>query len=369
MAHQAMYTILIVDDNPHNLFTLRTLLQANLDTDVIEAESGLAALEKISQQKIDLILLDIQMPGLDGFETAKLIRNRKRFQDIPIIFLTAIYKSEEFKEKGLAGGAIDYLTKPIDETMLINRVKAYLRLLENERAINRQLEDMNKKLQDEIEERKRMERTLAEERNLLRTLIDNLPNLIYVKDLQNRFLTANKAAIASLGLTTQDELLGKTDFDLHPHNLAEQYAAEEAEDAVKEAQKAKEEAQEKAGEVQWANARLEEQQQQLQQQSEELQQINAHLEEQQQQVQQQREELRQQNENLRLAKEELDYRTQELESAGRDKVELLSKMSHELRTPLNSIILVSKMLSKNEKNHFDDKDVKQLKVIQQAGGV
>jgi CheY-like chemotaxis protein/HAMP domain-containing protein/GAF domain-containing protein len=146
-----------------------------------------------------------------------------------------------------------------------------------------------------------------------------------------------------------------------------QQAAQEAEDAVKEAQKAKEEAQEKALEVQQANARLEEQQQQLQQQSEELQQINAHLEEQQQQVQQQREELRQQNENLRLAKEELDYRTQELESAGRDKVELLSKMSHELRTPLNSIILVSKMLSKNEKNHFDDKNVKQLKVIQQAG--
>src|SRR5512137_2238956 len=119
IAHRAMYTILIVDDNPNNLFTLRTLLQANLDTDVIEAESGTAALEKVLQQKIDLILLDIQMPGLDGFETAKLIRSRKKYQDIPIIFLTAIYKSEEFKEKGLAGGAIDYLTKPIDEAMLI----------------------------------------------------------------------------------------------------------------------------------------------------------------------------------------------------------------------------------------------------------
>ena len=77
MSH-AMYTILIVYDNPNNLFTLRTLLTANLDTEVIEAESGVTALEKVSQQKIDLILLDIQMPELDGFETAKL--NGKSFK-------------------------------------------------------------------------------------------------------------------------------------------------------------------------------------------------------------------------------------------------------------------------------------------------
>ena len=227
MAHRSMYTILIVDDNPNNLFTLRTLLQAHVDTDVIEAESGIAALEKVLQQKIDLILLDIQMPGLDGFETAKLIRSRKKYQDIPIIFLTAIYKSEEFKEKGLAGGAIDYLTKPIDEPMLINRVKAYLRLLESERATNRQLEEMNQKLHAEIEERKRMERTLAEERNLLRTLIDNLPDFIYVKDRQSRFLIANKAVVAAFDLTTQEELVGKTDFDFHPRELAEKYYADE----------------------------------------------------------------------------------------------------------------------------------------------
>ena len=87
MSQHAMYIILIVDDNPNNLFTLRTLLTANLNTEVIEAESGVAALEKVSQQKIDLILLDIQMPELDGFETAKLIRSRKKYQDIPIIFI------------------------------------------------------------------------------------------------------------------------------------------------------------------------------------------------------------------------------------------------------------------------------------------
>lgn len=160
MSEQTMYSILIVDDNPNNLFTLRTLLEASLDTEVIEAESGYAALEKVSEQKVDLILLDIQMPELNGFEVAKLIRSRPKYQDIPIIFLTAFYKSEEFKQQGFQSGAIDYLTKPIDDTILINRVKAYLRVIEGERAINRKLEDMNKQLQREIEERTRMEKAL-----------------------------------------------------------------------------------------------------------------------------------------------------------------------------------------------------------------
>ena len=99
MATHKLYSILTVDDNPNNLFTLRTLLESSLDADVIEAQSGAEALEKISEQKIDLILLDIQMPEMNGFEVAKLIRNRRKFQNIPIIFLTAVYKSEDFKQQ------------------------------------------------------------------------------------------------------------------------------------------------------------------------------------------------------------------------------------------------------------------------------
>ena len=131
MSDSAMFTILIVDDNQHNLFTVRTLLENALDVKILEATSGSAALEIILHHRIDLILLDIQMPEMDGFEVARIIRQHKRYQHIPIIFLTAIYKSGEFRQKGLQGGAIDYLTKPIDDLILINRIKAYLRLLEN----------------------------------------------------------------------------------------------------------------------------------------------------------------------------------------------------------------------------------------------
>jgi len=157
MHPQSMYTILIVDDTPQNLFTLRTLLEQTLDVNVIEAASGVEALEILSRQKVDLILLDVKMPVIDGFEVARLIRNRKKYQGVPIIFLTAVYKSEEFKYRGLEGGAIDYLTKPIDDTILINRVKAYLRVIEGERAINLKLEQMNAQLQQEIEQRKSAE--------------------------------------------------------------------------------------------------------------------------------------------------------------------------------------------------------------------
>ena len=146
-----------------------------------------------------------------------------------------------------------------------------------------------------------------------------------------------------------------------------QQAQQAAEVAAQEAEQAKEEAQEQAREVRQANARLEEQQQKLQQQSEELQQVNSHLEEQQQQLHQQSEELRQQNDTLNKAKGELDHRAKELELASKYKSEFLANMSHELRTPLNSIILLSKMLSKNERTHLDEKEVKQVSVINQAG--
>lgn len=146
-----------------------------------------------------------------------------------------------------------------------------------------------------------------------------------------------------------------------------QQTQKEAENAAREAELAKEDAQRKAEEVQKANVQLEEQQQKLQQQSEELRQVNAHLKEQQQQLQQQSEELRQQNESLNLAREQLNKRAKELELSSKYKSEFLANMSHELRTPLNSIILLSKMLSRNDKKNLDEKDVKQAKVIHQAG--
>jgi len=153
-----------------------------------------------------------------------------------------------------------------------------------------------------------------------------------------------------------------------------QEAQREAEDKTRMVQEAnarleeqQQQLQQQSEELQQTNSQMEEQQQQLQQQSEELQQTNQQLEEQQQQLMQQTEELKQGNQQLRQAKEELDIKARDLEQSNRYKSDFLANMSHELRTPLNSIILLSKMMQKNERGNLDKEDIKRSKVIHSAG--
>jgi len=124
--------ILIVDDVKANLISLEALLESiDCNFNVIQANSGLEALESVLSQKPHLIILDIQMPEMDGFEVAQLLKANKDTQDIPIIFLTAAYKSEEFVEQGFVLGAVDYLTKPIDEHQFANRINLYTKLIKS----------------------------------------------------------------------------------------------------------------------------------------------------------------------------------------------------------------------------------------------
>ena len=142
MKRYAGFKLLIVDDHEHNLYTLRTLIQRHMDVVILEAGSGRKALEiALAEPGIDLIILDVQMPEMDGFQTAQMLKIRKKTRDIPIIFLTAAFKSEEFQQKGYEVGAADYLLKPIDDNQLINKISTYFRLIEKERALNRVLEE------------------------------------------------------------------------------------------------------------------------------------------------------------------------------------------------------------------------------------
>ena len=135
------FKLLIVDDNENNLFTLRTLVSQHMDVEILEATSGQAALEiALERPDIDLIILDVQMPDMDGFRTASILKIRKKTRDIPIIFLTAAFKTREFQQKGYELGAADYLLKPIDDNLLLNKISTYFRLIEKERQINLVLE-------------------------------------------------------------------------------------------------------------------------------------------------------------------------------------------------------------------------------------
>ncbi|MEA3499234.1 MAG: hybrid sensor histidine kinase/response regulator [Campylobacterota bacterium] len=122
--------ILIVDDVKANLISLEALLETISENyNIIKANSGIEALEITLSQVIDLIILDIQMPYMDGFEVAQLLKSNKKTADIPVIFLTAAFKSDEWIHKGFELGAVDYLTKPIDENQFINRISLYTKLI------------------------------------------------------------------------------------------------------------------------------------------------------------------------------------------------------------------------------------------------
>ena len=124
--------ILIVDDIKANLLSLEALLESiDEDFNIIKANSGEEALEYALTIKPKLIILDIQMPEMDGFEVAQLLKANRNTEDIPIIFLTAAFKSEEFIEQGFILGAIDYLTKPIDEHQFSNRINLYTKLIKS----------------------------------------------------------------------------------------------------------------------------------------------------------------------------------------------------------------------------------------------
>ncbi|MDH3901245.1 MAG: response regulator, partial [Gammaproteobacteria bacterium] len=123
MNRYAGFRVMIVDDNENNLYSLKTLIRKYMDVEVIQATSGRSALDTALQDpRIDLIVLDIQMPEMDGFQTASMLKVRQKTRDIPIIFLTAAYKTDEFQRKGYEVGAADYLLKPIDDNQLINKI-------------------------------------------------------------------------------------------------------------------------------------------------------------------------------------------------------------------------------------------------------
>ena len=212
MNRYADFRILIVDDNQNNLFTLRALIEKHMDVELLEADSGQAALDiALKNPRIDLIILDVQMPDMDGFQTATMLKVRRKTRDIPIIFLTAAYKTDEFQQKGYEVGAADYLLKPIDDNQLINKISTYLRLIEKERDMNRRLELL-------VEERT-AELRLAKQ--YLENVINNMGEALLLLEPDGSIKTANPAACHMLDYQ-QEDLLGMAIGDVFEEEEAVQ---------------------------------------------------------------------------------------------------------------------------------------------------
>jgi PAS domain S-box-containing protein len=126
--------ILLVDDRPENLLALEAILEP-LGQTLVRAESGDEALRKLLTHNVAMILLDVQMPGISGFETARLIKSRERTKFIPIIFLSAISKEEQYVFEGYAVGAVDYMAKPFQPDILRSKVSVFVDLYQKQQQI------------------------------------------------------------------------------------------------------------------------------------------------------------------------------------------------------------------------------------------
>jgi signal transduction histidine kinase len=140
--------ILIVDDKQENLYSLKTLLRLHL-YEADTANSGEEALKRILKNEYELIILDVQMPGMDGYEVAEVLTGYSRSKDIPIIFLSAVNIDKRFITKGYASGGVDYVTKPFDPDILLLKVKTFTRLYRQTKELN----DIKETLEQKVEER------------------------------------------------------------------------------------------------------------------------------------------------------------------------------------------------------------------------
>lgn len=257
------HTLLAVDDNRNNLSLLSDYFEV-FGFRVLTARDGEGALESVQHTLPDLILLDVMMPGIDGFETCQRLKADNQLKDIPVIFMTALSDTKD-KIRAYQLGGVDYITKPFQPEEVMARVMTHLRLTGLTRNLEKQVAERtqelttsNQKLNLEIAERKKVEQRLREvmddlenrvemrtselrdavnkltveiaerrqaETNLqeskseykalyqmMRRLCDNVPDMIWAKDMDGRYIFANKAICDDLlNAKDTDEPIGKTD--------------------------------------------------------------------------------------------------------------------------------------------------------------
>ena len=180
-------TILIVDDMPNNLGALLDYL-TDFGFEVLVAEDGESAIEQVEYALPDLILLDVLMPGIDGFETCSRLKSNQTTKDIPVIFMTALSDAED-KVKGFSVGGVDYVTKPIQQTEVLARVTTHLSI----RNLQQQLQQQNSRLQQEICDRIKIEQQLQKRTAQIETANQELEAFSYsvAHDLRNPITSIN----------------------------------------------------------------------------------------------------------------------------------------------------------------------------------
>ncbi|PSB40740.1 hybrid sensor histidine kinase/response regulator, partial [filamentous cyanobacterium Phorm 6] len=198
--------VLLVDDRPENLVALEAILNSH-SYNLVQANSGAEALRCLLNDDFAVILLDVQMPGMDGFETATLIRSRDRSRSTPIIFVTAFSSNDTHVFKGYSLGAVDYLFKPLEPEILTSKVQVFVELFQKTAEVKRQatqLAAVNNEL------------SKSEER--FRTLCACSPLGIYLADVEGRCTYMNPRCEEISGLILDENLMSVWQRSVHPEN-------------------------------------------------------------------------------------------------------------------------------------------------------
>lgn len=192
MQSEPKVNVLLVDDHSENLIALEAILEG-LGQNLVKAGSGAEALRCLLNQDFAVILLDVQMPGMDGFETATLIRQRERSRNTPIIFLTAFSTSDNLMFKGYSLGAVDYLLKPIDPVILNSKVSVFVDLFKK-----------NLEVQHQAAQLAVMNAELKQSEEKFRSLSACSPVGIFLTDTSGKCTYSNPIFQAICGFTTAE---------------------------------------------------------------------------------------------------------------------------------------------------------------------
>ena len=207
--------ILLVDDRPENLLALEAILEP-LEQTLVRATSGEEALKHLLTRDFAVILLDVQMPGMNGFDAARLIKARERSRHIPIIFLTAISKEEAYVFEGYSVGAVDYMFKPFQPDILRSKVAVFVDLYRKQEQIKLQDELLRESERRELELRHRAE--LQETQARLAEVVGSAMDAIVMFDDAQR-ITLFNAAAERMFCTTAREMVGRPVSRLFPEKV------------------------------------------------------------------------------------------------------------------------------------------------------
>ncbi|WP_293250450.1 MULTISPECIES: response regulator [unclassified Microcoleus] len=204
--HSDRVNVLLVDDRPENLVALEAILNKPY-YNLVKATSGAQALKCLLNQDFAVILLDVQMPGMDRFETATLIRSRDRSRSTPIIFITAFSSNDTHVFKGYSLGAVDYLFKPLEPSILTSKVQVFVELFQKTVEVKRQATELAA-----------VNHELSKSEERFRTLCACSPLGIYLADVAGRCTYMNPRCEAISGLILEESLASAWQRWVHPED-------------------------------------------------------------------------------------------------------------------------------------------------------